>query len=209
MKILRALGERVLPFLFLILLMLAFDAVWMTVLTLLAAAVHELGHIGAAMLVGVNDMSVPRAVLTGLRLKPTRLLSYREEAVIALGGPLINLLLFAVLLPLCRLGEYVAALAAINLLTALSNLIPIRGFDGHRILIGLLSLRLCATALDRVSRALTLGVSAAVALLSLFFMMKIGEGYWIFVIFFVIMCREIMAEHKSTKSENSRGFKSI
>jgi Zn-dependent protease len=103
----------------------------------------------------------------------------------------------------------VASFAVINLLTAVSNLIPIRGFDGHRILIGLLSGRLSQDGLDRVSRGLTLSISAAVALLSLFFMMKIGEGYWIFVVFFVVMCREIMAAHKSAKNENSRAFERI
>ena len=209
MRILRAVGERVLPFLFILFLMLAFDAVWVTVLMLTVAAIHEGGHIIAAMVIGVGDMSMPRAVLTGLRLKPGRLLSYREEAVVALGGPLINLVLFVVLLPFCRYGEYVASFAVINLLTAVSNLIPIRSFDGHRILIGLLSGRLSQDGLDRVSRGLTLCISAAVALLSLFFMMKIGEGYWIFVVFFVIMCREIMAAHKSAKNENSRVFERI
>ena len=206
MRLLRALGERVLPILFILFLMLAFDEVWMTVLTLLAAAAHECGHILAAMLIGAGEISLPRAVLTGLRIRTGRLLSYRDEAIIALGGPLTNLAIFLLLLPFCRYGEYVSALAAINILTALSNLIPIRGFDGQRILIGLLSTRLSARALDRVSRALTLAVSAAVALLSLFFMMKIGEGYWIFTIFFVVMCREIMGEHKSAKNENSRVF---
>ena len=65
MKILRALGERVLPVLFILFLMLAFDEVWMTVLTLLVAAVHEGGHILAAMLIGAGEISLPRAVLTG------------------------------------------------------------------------------------------------------------------------------------------------
>ncbi len=203
MRLLRAVGERVLPFLFLVLLMLAFDAVWVTVLTLVAALAHEGGHIIAATVIGVGDMSMPRAVLTGLRLKPGRLLSYREEAVVALGGPLVNLVIFGVLTPFCRANEYLASFAVINLLTAVSNLIPIRSFDGQRILIGLLSGRLSAAALEWVSRGLTLGISAAVALLALFFMMQIGEGYWIFAIFFAVMCREIMAAHKSTKNEHS------
>ena len=206
MRILRAVGDRVLPFLFIVFLMLAFDAAWVTVLMLMVAAIHELGHIGAAVLVGAGDISAPRAVLTGLRIRTGRLLSYRDEAIIALGGPLINLLIFAALLPLCRVSDYILAFAAVNLLTALSNLIPIRGFDGHRILIGLLAARLSAEGLERVSHALTLAVSASVALLSLLFMMKVGEGYWIFAVFFAVTCREIMGEHKSTKNENSRVF---
>lgn len=202
MRLLRALGERVLPFLFVVLLMLAFDAVWMTVLTLAVAVIHELGHIGAAMLIGVGDISLPRAVLTGLRIRTGRMLSYREEVIIALGGPMINLALFLLLLPLCRASDYLLAFAAVNLLTALSNLVPIRGFDGQRILIGLLSGRLSPEATERLSRALTLTISASVALLSLLFMMIVGEGYWIFAVFFAIMFREIMGARKNAKQEN-------
>ena len=202
MRLLRTLGERILPFLFILLLMLAFDTVWMSVTTLLVAAIHELGHIGAAMVLGIGDMSVPKAVLTGLRIKPGRMLSYREEVIVALGGPLANILVFLLLLPLTRVNYYLLTLAAISLLTAISNLIPIRGWDGHRILIGLLSTRLSAVGLERVTRVLTTMLSATAALLSLIFMMIVGEGYWIFAVFFAVLCREILSGRKSTKTEN-------
>ncbi len=202
MRILRLLEERVLPALFLLFLMLAFDVAWVTALTLLVAAVHELGHIGAAILLGVEDMSMPSAVLTGLRIRPSRLLSYREEVIIAMGGPLANILLFLLLLPVLKSGEYVFTLALISLFTAISNLVPIRGWDGHRILIGLLATRLSPVALDTVAHVLTLTFSAVATLLSLLFMMLVGEGYWIFSVFFVILCREIMGKQKFAKSEN-------
>lgn len=206
MRILRALSGRVLPFLFLLSLMLAFDAAWVTVLTLLVAAVHELGHIFAAVVIGIGDMSMPRAVLTGLRIRPARLLSYREEVIVALGGPLANILTFFSLLPLTRVNNYLFTLAALSLLTAVSNLIPIRGFDGQRILRGLLASRVSAGTLEAVARGLSVGISAAVALLSLVFMMKVGEGYWIFALFFAILCQEILGSRKSTKTEISRDF---
>ena len=202
MRILRVLEERILPILFLLFLMLAFDTAWVTALTLLVAAIHELGHIGAAILFGVGDMSMPTAVLTGLRIRPSRLLSYREEVIIAMGGPLANILLFLLLLPVIKSSEYVFTLALINLFTAISNLIPIRGWDGHRVLIGLLATRLSPEALDTVAHVLTLTLSATATLISLLFMMQIGEGYWIFSVFFVILCREILDNRKFTKREN-------
>ena len=202
MRILRVLEERILPALFLLFLMLAFDTAWVTVLTLMVAAIHELGHIGAALLLGVGDISMPTAVLTGLRIRPSRLLSYREEVIIALGGPLANILTFLLLLPRLESNEYIFTLALISLFTAVSNLIPIRGWDGHRVLIGLLATRLSPEALDTVAHVLTLSFSAVATLISLLFMMQVGEGYWIFTVFFVILCREILGKRKSTKSEN-------
>lgn len=201
MKFLRVLEGRVLPFLFILLLMLAFDEGWVTVLTLLVAAVHELGHIGAAMLLGVGDISLPRAVLSGLRIRTGRLLSYREEAIIALGGPLVNILAFFLLLPLTRVNYYLSTLALLNLFTAISNLLPIRSFDGQRILTGLLSGRLSPEALERVTGVVTTAISAVGALLALLIMMKVGEGYWIFAVFFAIMCKEVLGGQKNTKTE--------
>ena len=202
MRLLRTVGERVLPFLFILFLMLAFDAVWVTVLTLLVAALHEIGHIFAAMAVGVGDMSMPRAVLTGLRLRSGRLLSYREEAVVALGGPLANILLFFILLPLTRVNYYILTLALLSLFTAVSNLVPIRGFDGQRILTGILATWVSPAGLERVTRVLTVVVCGAVALMSLVIMMIVGEGYWMFAVFFAVLCREILGRGKSSKSEN-------
>ena len=202
MRILRLLEERVLPALFLLFLMLAFDTAWVTVLTFMVAAIHELGHIGTAILIGVGDMSMPTAVLTGLRIRPARLLSYREEVIIALGGPLANILTFLLLLPRLESNEYIFTLALISLFTAISNLIPIRGWDGHRILIGLLATRLSPEVLDTVAHVLTLTFSATATLISLLFMLQVGDGYWIFTVFFVILCREILGKRKFIKNEN-------
>jgi Zn-dependent protease len=56
------------------------------------------------------------------------------ELVIASAGPAANLLLFLLLRSKYPVLSWVAEL---NLILAISNLLPIRGLDGHRILTSL------------------------------------------------------------------------
>lgn len=195
MRILRSLSEKILPALFWIMIMLAFDTPAMCIMTCLAAALHELGHICAAIFVSDAKISLPRATLKGLKIDTGRLLSYKEELIIALGGPLSNIAAFLLLLPLSFLSSYIRVFALLNLLTAISNLIPIRSYDGHRILRTLLISRIPADDCERIMSNVTLFISSAGVLLSLLILMICGEGYWIFAILFIVFIRELQKRH--------------
>lgn len=202
MRILGWLSQKILPMLFWILLMLAFDTPSLTVMTLCAAAIHELGHIFAAALLGIEGVSLPSAVLTGLRIRTPRLLSYREELILAAGGPLWSLGAFLVLLPFSTASGYLFLFSLVNLMTAISNLVPLRGNDGYRIA----SAALCgACSLERAERICSvLSVTAAAlgVLFSLAFLMLYGEGYWFFAVFFSVMIKELFRSGNRTKNEN-------
>lgn len=199
MHILKALSDKVLPALFWFFLMLAFDTAAMTVMTCLAAAIHELGHIAAGIILTGDELSLPKATLTGLKIHTGRLLSYKEETIIAASGPLVNIVVFLFALPFFNLSGYIAAFAFINLLTAVSNLIPIKSYDGYRIISASLAGRLEPCLQARVMSALTLVFSAAAVLISLVLLMLIGEGYWLFAIFFAILIKEILKLHEKDK----------
>ena len=93
---------------------------------------HEAGHILAARLLGVRlrllELDIP-----GARLVPTGALpSYRAEALLAASGPAASLLLALLCLP--HGGSFANALLWATLSLALFNLLPVRGFDGERVL---------------------------------------------------------------------------
>ena len=101
-------------------------------LFLSALAFHEWGHLTAFLLLGVGTPHlVPDGV--GVRMIPSRPLLPREEFIIALSGPLCNIL-FA--LAALRLGEgdFFLLFAVIHLLFGLGNLLPFGGCDGERCL---------------------------------------------------------------------------
>ena len=224
--------SRVLMMLFWISVMLAFDSVYTALCTLLAAVIHEGGHIAALYAVkgrrarggisfcGRGDGSpavlsgdvgtakpggtahdgterrgsdggcagVLSAAINGFRIK-TGYLSYGEEALVALAGPLVNLLaaigggIFILLSGISRGGggaaDGAAVIAAVNLLTALSNLLPVRGYDGQKLLRAALSARASADLADTVCRAVSLFLICAGCFLSLYLMLRLSCGYWL------------------------------
>lgn len=203
MKFIRIFASKALPMLFWILIMLAFDSPLVTVSTLLAALIHECGHVAVSGIIQKGRFSLPHAVLTGLRLSPTRLLSYREELLLALGGPLINILVFILLLPSFRYGsDYLSLFALLNLLTALTNLIPISGYDGYRIIRSAVCPRLGDEKCEKIMSILSILFSEAAVFFSLFIIMKIGEGYWIFTVFFAVLLKEVLKSQERTNLEN-------
>ena len=204
MKHISAACERVLPMLFWVLLMLAFDTPSVVILTVIAALLHESGHIAAMTIICRKGITLPRAVISGLRLKPERALSYTEELFVAAAGPLLNLLLFTFLILFStRGGVYLYSFAIINLLTALSNLLPARGYDGYRIMYSTLALLSNAERSARFMHTISLFFSAFVVFLSLGLIMIFDSGYWIFVIFFISLIGELTKRQKHINRENN------
>ena len=195
MKLLKKISDKVLPTLFWLSVMLAFDSLSVCIITLISAAAHELGHIFAAFLVKRGDISLPRATFFGLKIDTGSLLSYKDEAIIASGGPIANLCVFIVSLPFFAISEYAIALGFINLFTAITNLLPMRGYDGERILRSALLKKWDVRIADCVSDALTLALSSSLSVISLVFIMVLGEGWWIFAFFFSILLGEVLKRH--------------
>ena len=161
---------------FWICLLFALDRPYLAILSLLSMLFHELFHVLAFMLLSKNARF--RTHVSGLRLLPHGTLSYKEERFIALAGPIgggIGALTCFVFYPLAP--EYLADFVICHLLTSLSNLLPIEGYDGYRALKATLALH-GNTDPERMMRALSFAFTAALALLSLCFFGILGQGLW-------------------------------
>lgn len=129
-----------------------------------AILVHEAGHVLAARAVGVRFGHL-RLTRTGLRLITVAegFPSYDDELTCALGGPLANALSALLLRVFClvcpTLSTFVSHFVPLSLSLALLNLLPLRGFDGARILYCFLCShhrRLPSLTPDRAGRFLSL-----------------------------------------------------
>lgn len=125
--------------LLLLLALLCFADGEMIAVTLAAVTLHEAGHFAAIYCMGERIRRFTVAPW-GLNLEFTsEKLSYLKEAVIALCGPLCNLLLFlAAGFFFPRGGEGKDLFCGINLILCLFNLIPVYPLDGGMILRSLL-----------------------------------------------------------------------
>ncbi len=197
--------EKALPLFFWALIMFSFDDAWCAALTLFAAVIHELGHLIFALAFTEKKAGAPIPNIFGFRINIGNL-SYREELLVSLGGPLVNLLFGIPLLLLSAKGEfslYLQTFGVINTVTAVSNLFVIESFDGYRILSSLFGIfgRVGARffiVLDTVS----LAFSATLTFLALYYVLKVGSGYWIFVVFFSLLISGIVKKQRTTIWEN-------
>lgn len=169
----------------------------------LAALIHELGHLAVAVACGVRITGM-RLDLFGARLELPGLLSYRQELLVALGGPAANLLTATVLFrawtacgcPVCGASPSLSGWALVlgvllpaSLGLCAVNLLPVASLDGGRILSCLLSLTLGADAARRVLRLLSLFLLSLLWLLSVYALLRAGQFLSLFVFSFSLLVR--------------------
>jgi len=107
--------------------------------------VHEFGHVRAARrLSGIRSASVSLVWLGAATRFEGAYATGREQARVAVAGPCASLALALSLSGACfapmplTLREGILALALVNLLLAVVNLIPAHPLDGHTVVVGLL-----------------------------------------------------------------------
>ena len=104
------------------------------VITLVAAALHEGGHAIAAKIMRI-PLSFLRMDLLGARLDVSgRVLSYGEEWLLCAAGPITSLLCAMAAAPFWHLLEYAGLFSCVSFILGLLNLLPVRTFDGGRML---------------------------------------------------------------------------
>lgn len=191
--------ERSLLLVFWVLLIFGFDLPYTAILTILAALIHELGHVFCLMRTKSSCNLLPKPNVSGFRIKIPEM-SYQKELLCALYGPLANLAVALLcLLPLSpKLTPYLHTFATLNIMTMISNLLPIEEYDGYKILGSVLSLTVrCEATAQNVLYMTSLIFSAVMCFLSLYVMLKLGEGYWIFAVFFTVMIRMVIKKQKA------------
>lgn len=192
--------SKLLPLTFWILILFAFDAPGVAFLTLIAAIIHEMGHLLTLACLN-REASLPFSVICGFKIKQKEHLSYNEQIMVYLSGPTINILLF--ILTLFLENDYIRLFGSINLMTALANLLPVEGYDGYNAIKELL-LSVNSTIGLRIIEKLSFIISVFIVFLSLFVLWNIGGGYWIFAMFFISMLAKMKKTGKNTIFKKTR-----
>lgn len=180
----------------------------------LAALLHEGGHILTAAACGVG-LSGLRLDLYGARLGLSGLISYRQELLVALGGPLVNLLTVLLLFPLWRfwgcpvyeggmLPNGVAGLLSILLPASAGlcavNLLPVATLDGGRILSCALAQWVGEGVAHTVGQLCTAVCAGGLWLLSAYALLRAGQQLSLFVFSFTLLLRCLQGEPTNGKN---------
>ena len=134
---------------------------------LLAAAVHELGHLGAIYAFGAHPefLSIGGA---GARIR-TGPLENRAEFFCAAAGPAASLLL----LSMCHIFP---KLALCGLVQGMFNLIPVHPMDGGRMLYCFLR-RICPRQAERIAHIVNCVILCCILAMSLAFTVRRKDGF--------------------------------
>lgn len=121
-------------------IMLATDRTGLILPSLFAVLMHEFGHLFAMWLLDSNPKQI-KLIPASVQISAPITSLYKNDIIIALMGPLVNIVLFIVLYInfLAFKIEWVLNCALINLLIALFNLLPVSGLDGGTILFSLIA----------------------------------------------------------------------
>ncbi len=158
-------------------------------MTFLAAILHECGHLLAARALGLQPQSIEIG-LSGARLRVSGgIHRFSTEWLLAAAGPLASLLLALVALPLWSLTPTAQLFSVVSASLGLLNLLPVRSFDGGRMLSctleHFLSLPIAARLADIIS-FLCLFLLWAVAV---YFLLRAADGLSLFCFSFTLLLR--------------------
>jgi Zn-dependent protease len=189
-------GQRALSFLFplgVAAFLLLREPLGYALFLLAAVILHEAGHLLAFFLLGEPPPSLSGRA-GGLLLSPRgEMLSYRRELLVASAGPLFNLLAAVALIPALQGGaqrEASFCFFALNLLSALFNLLPIAGFDGGRVFFCLSAMLLPPRA-ARFFCDLVSGISVLFFYFSALFLFLFTDGAgYSFLLAIFLLCEE-------------------
>lgn len=163
---------------------------------LLSVFLHELGHIIVAKILKIH-LAECKIGIFGAALTPEASdFSYVEEIFLCLGGPLANLLTAATVLPFFVLTKNTVILYFIisSVSLALLNLLPIKGFDGGRILYSLLCLLFDITAAERSLSVCSFITVLILWFVSVYFLMIANANLSLFIfsisLFFKLFVKE-------------------
>ena len=146
----------------------------------LAAAFHELGHLCAARLLKIPIRTL-RLDLLGARLDTVgRMLSYGEEWLLCWAGPMFSFLLSGGLSFLWDVSQFSRLLSCASLLLGLLNLLPIKGFDGGRMLASAISAVAGEGAAEYALRLTSFLFLFLLWAVSVFFLLRAGDGLSLF-----------------------------
>ena len=158
-----------------------------------ATALHELGHFAALILFRAGEVGFDAAAF-GFRITPRgRMLSHVEEATVALAGPAVNITATLLCLPFCKASDAAITFAAVNIILAALNLLPISGLDGARALSATLARCLSPDAAMAVTSCLSVALSSLGCFFGLFLLLRGVGGLYIFCLFFSLLLRVVFA----------------
>lgn len=163
-----------------------FDKSGETSATLLAALLHELGHMTVILSLGIGIREI-RILPYGFEIYTARAYrSFSEEIAVSLAGCAVNLITFAALI---GFGGYAEMLASASLALGLLNIMPIVGLDGGAVLLSVISNFALPDITEKICRTVSFFALIALWIPAAYVFLATGYNYSLFVMCVWLFCK--------------------
>lgn len=184
-----------------LLFMLFCDKSGLAAMSLLAAALHEIGHLVAARVMHI-PIGAMRFDLLGARIDVKgRILSYGEEWLLCMSGPLSSLVFSLIGSFFWSHTKLAIAFSCASLLLGLLNLLPIQTFDGGRMLECALLSFTTPQKTGSILRGCTFLFLWLLWAFSAYLMIKIADGISLFFFTLTLLARFFEGRTRKKKNE--------
>ncbi|MEM8796886.1 MAG: site-2 protease family protein [Pseudomonadota bacterium] len=191
----------------------ALEGVVFVIAIFTCVVLHELGHALAARRYGIRTPDITLLPIGGLARLERIPENPREEIVVALAGPAVNVVIAGALILLlgaqpelgtlgtleeapdsggARQGTFVERLAAVNVILAVFNMVPALPMDGGRVLRAVLALSQGRVRATQTAAKIGQGIAFLFGFMGLF-----GNPLLIFIAIFVYLAAAAEAESAS------------
>lgn len=160
-----------------------------------AAFLHELGHLSAARLCAIPLKELRLGIFGASIIPKAALCSYKREIILALSGPIINIL-SAVLLLLFfdAKNEFLSYFISASLFLGILNLLPVYEFDGGRVLFCAISLRFSPKTALLVLKVLSFIIIFSLWCLSIYLSLKLSASISLFIFSLALFAKIFLSQ---------------
>ena len=173
----------ILPVIFWLCLIYSFDEKIGASVTILAMIIHEFGHLSCIFLL-TGKIRIPKGNFAGLRITENTMATYMQQLLLYASGASFNLIAIALMVIFHGWShQYGIMFITINFATAISNLLPIDGYDGYKIILTLINCFNLGYGAYVFLEIISFIFTFLMSIVSLFLVYTFGNGYWIMGIF--------------------------
>lgn len=161
---------------------LFFTHSYLSISALVASFLHELGHIAAARLCKI-PLKELRLGIFGAALTPTSAIySYKKEILLAISGPLVNILSGIFMILFFDVGSgFLELFTEASLFLGVLNLLPITDFDGGRVLFCLISYEFSPKVAFTVLKTTSFILVLSLWIFSVYLLLRLSSTLSLFV----------------------------
>ncbi len=171
---------------------------YVSLVAMLAAAIHEAAHIFAARLCKIKIEEL-RLDIFGAALKTKKQLSsYWSEILLALSGPMSNMICAVLVFVLfggdVTENDFVSMFLSASLFLGMLNLLPIKDFDGGRVVYCFFEWKFSPYVASKIQRILSFFTVFALWLFSVYLLLRLGTSLSLFVFSSALFAKIFIAD---------------